>query len=154
MFHMASFFPARCGKTSNGSGEGQQLGGACAQTVTETGGAKMGGVPTVGHALANWRVLAFPSGSCIFKSPRQSLRNRARPGNSIGYGLYTFLYIHIYIIFELISISIYLYIYIHIYIQFCFYVQTHVNLSTKPCDFGFCFALGFFKGTSEGMQSV
>ena len=96
MFHMASFFPARCGKTSNGSGEGQQLGGACAQTVTETGGAKMGGGPTVGHALANWRVLAFPSGSCIFESSRQSLRNRARPGNSIGYGLYTFLYIHIY----------------------------------------------------------
>ena len=110
---MASFFPARCGKTSNGSGEGQQLGGA--QTVTETGGAKMGGGPTVGHALANWRVLAFPSGSCIFESPRQSLRNRARPGNSIGYGLYTFLYIHIYIIFELISISIYLYIYTYLY---------------------------------------
>ena len=102
MFHMASFFPARCGKTSNGSGEGQELGGA--QTVTETGGAKMGGVPTVGHALANWRVLAFPSGSCIFESPRQSLRNRARPENSIAYGLYTFLYIHIYIIFELMSI--------------------------------------------------
>ena len=70
------------------------------------------------------------------------------------WSLHISVHTYIYIIFELISISIYLYVYIHIYIQFCFYVQTHVNLSTKPCDFGFCFALGFFKGTSEGMQSV
>ena len=66
------FFSCHVWKTSNGSGEGQQLGGACAQTVTETGGAKMGGVPTVGHALANWRVLAPPQRRASKKRPQEA----------------------------------------------------------------------------------
>ena len=61
----------------------------------------------------------LPIGELYIREPRQSLRNRARLGNSIGYGLYTFLYIHIYNIWTYIYIHIYIYTYLYPVLFLC-----------------------------------